>query len=243
MVYSNEIATCLFWMEETISNTVYPSPTDIHEDISHLRKLMGKYFSFLSHDELDGLQNIIKLSSYYTRANTDDLLDDSARFKCYEKQQELLLESIKLMFYKLSHAVKEKSEYSDFYYQFPDGYFPDDVTQIINLTYEEIIKDYINSCFISAISLCGKLLETCVSSLYIRVFGKSPDDEKLGFDAILNRLKKSGYQFHDGTKSQMQVISAHRNKAIHGTIMVPTRDEARGVIFLTKDVMIKATSK
>lgn len=238
MIYINEIANCLLSIEEIM--TCNFNPDDISEDIlynvSILRKTMGKYFSFFSHDELEKLQDIInKLLSY----RIDILFNDHDDFN----MKNLLLKSIDSMLLKLCHEVNDKSEFEELYYQFPDGYFSDDVTQIINLTYEEIIKDYTNGCFISSISLCGKVLETCLTSLYIKIFNKNPDDEKLGFNAILNRIKKAGYKFHDATISQMEVISVHRNKAVHGTIIIPTRDEARGVISLTKDVMIKVTSK
>lgn len=242
MSHSNEIASCLFCIENIITDEFYSSKSDILEESEYLRKITGQYFSFLSSDEFENLRNIIQLCLSYYKSYGDDELDlDSAILFC--ENRKLLVNSINSMFSKLSNQSQEKSEIPNLYYQLSNGYFPDDVTQIINLTYEEIVKNYTNQCFISAISLCGKVLETCLSSLYIKVFDKNPDDEKLGFDATLNRLKKSGYEFHDGTINQMKVISAHRNKAIHGTIIVPTRDEARGVIYLTKDVMTKSTSK
>ena len=56
-------------------------------------------------------------------------------------------------------------------------------------------------------------------------------------------MKKNwGYEFGELNK-QMSLISAHRNKAIHGSIIIPTEDEARGIISLTKDVMLKVVSK
>ncbi|WLT40541.1 tyrosine-type recombinase/integrase (plasmid) [Synechocystis sp. B12] len=75
-------------------------------------------------------------------------------------------------------------------YDFPQGKLPDDITKIINLTYSEVIDDYENECYISAISLCGKIIETVLNSLFVKIFDKNPDEEKLGFNAMLNRLKK-----------------------------------------------------
>lgn len=140
-------------------------------------------------------------------------------------------------------SQKEDENIHGLVYPFPEGKLEDDITNIINSTYQEVLKDYKNECYISAISLCGKIIETVLNSLFVKIFDKNPDEEKLGFNAMLNRLKKKeGYEFGELEK-QMSLISAHRNKAIHGSITIPTQDEARGIISLTKDILLKVASK
>lgn len=126
---------------------------------------------------------------------------------------------------------------------FPEGIFPSDVTEAINLTYAEALIDFSSGCFMSAIALSGKVIETVLSALYTKATGGDADAEKLGGDAIANRLKKSGYAFKGTVKEQLEIVKAHRNKAVHGSIIIPTVDESRGVLSLARDVLQKASSK
>lgn len=126
---------------------------------------------------------------------------------------------------------------------FPEGILPSDVTEAVNLTYAEALIDFSNGCFMSAITLCGKVIETVLAALYARATGGDADAEKLGSDAIANRLRKAGYVFMGTMKEQLEIVKAHRNKAVHGSIIIPTVDEARGVLSLARDVLQKALSK
>lgn len=148
------------------------------------------------------------------------------------KTTELLIEII----HRYGECLNEELSY-----KFPNSFFPDDITNIINLTYDEVIKCYINNCYISAISLCGKIIETALSALYEKIYFHSLRDDKIGYDALINKLKNNGYDFKT-LKEHLVIISKHRNKAIHGYVVIPTCDEARAVISLTKDALIKTTS-
>ena len=128
-------------------------------------------------------------------------------------------------------------------FTFPDGILPPDVTEVVNLTYIEALIDFSNGCYMSSIALCGKIIETVLTALYTKVTGGDADAEKLGGDAIANRLKKAGYAFKGTIREQMEIVKAHRNKAVHGSIIIPTVDEARGVLSLARDVLQKASSK
>jgi|LSQX01.3.fsa_nt_gb hypothetical protein len=128
-------------------------------------------------------------------------------------------------------------------FTFPEGILQSDVTAVVNLTYTEALIDFSNGCFMSSITLCGKVIETVLAALYARVTGGDADAEKLGADAIANRLRKAGYVFKGTMKEQLEIVKAHRNKAVHGSIIIPTVDEARGVLSLARDVLQKASSK
>lgn len=148
-------------------------------------------------------------------------------------------ESLKLTKQIIETIINQnENEKKELYYTLENNIFEDDVTEIINLTYAEVINDYFNSCYISAISLCGKIIETAISELYNKVFSKYPDEYKddLGFDKIVNQLKQKKYDL-SLVKHQTKVISMHRNKAIHGNITKPTQKEAKGIMLLTTDVL------
>ena len=143
---------------------------------------------------------------------------------------------------EISFETKEEEEIKDLQFKINKEIFEKDVTDILNLTYNEVLSDYKNSCYISSISLCGKIIETILYELAKSKLGIDPTKEKFGINALINRFKKRGYEFK-GIKEQIDMINLHRNKAIHGNIIIPTKDEARGVISLTRDILQKSISK
>lgn len=124
-------------------------------------------------------------------------------------------------------------------YTFPHNYLPDDITKLINRAFTEAVRCYEMSCFMASIALCGRTIETAIGSLYEKVVGMHPsvDPSKPGMNAMLNRLTKAKYVFPPGLKEKMEVIALHRNMAIHGNLQLPTVDEARSVIYSTRDVL------
>lgn len=125
-------------------------------------------------------------------------------------------------------------------YSFPARVFPSDITEAINSMYVEALNGFQNGCLTSSIAMSGKVIETVLSALYAKVTGNDADKEKLGADALINRLKKSGYPFKGTLKEQLGIVKVHRNKAVHGSVIVPTIDEARGVLSLARDVLQKS---
>lgn len=124
-------------------------------------------------------------------------------------------------------------------YSFPHSYLPDDITKLINHAYAEAIRCYEMCCFMASIALCGRTIETAIGSLYEKVVGVHPsaDPAKPGINAMLNKLTKANYVFPPALKEKMEVIALHRNMAIHGNLQLPTDDEARSVIYSTRDVL------
>jgi hypothetical protein len=126
-------------------------------------------------------------------------------------------------------------------YCFPERILPDDVTQLINLSFEEVLRCYERGCFLAAVSLCGRTIETVLGGLYQKKKGIHPSEEtadrKPGIGGILKYLGNVSYKFPPGTKEKFDAIALHRNMAIHGALVVPAVDEARSVIYLTKDVL------
>jgi hypothetical protein len=125
-------------------------------------------------------------------------------------------------------------------YSFPGAILPDDVTTLVNLSFEEVLACYERGCYLAAVALCGRTIETVLGGLYQRLKGIHPSEEqgwKPGIKDILKYLGIQGYQFPPGTKEKIDAIALHRNMAIHGNLVVPTVDEARSVIYLAKDVL------
>jgi len=142
---------------------------------------------------------------------------------------------------RLDHAGVRQETRQLMTYSFPKGVLPDDVTQIVNLSFEEILRCYERGCYLAAVALCGRTIETALGGLYQKKKGihpsEEPGDRKPGIGAILKYLTGAGYKFPPGTDKKIDAIALHRNMAIHGNLVVPTVDEARSVIYLTKDVM------
>lgn len=187
-----------------------------------------------------------RLARFLETYNSIDDHYDQERFYAGDTEQIIIFEEIDRCLREIEKEyedVKQSASEQELGYVFPEEILPPDVTDIVNLTYEEALRDYSNSCYTSTIAMCGKIIETILSSLYTKATGKDADAEGLGWDAIANRLKKErGYDFK-GMREQLEVIKIHRNKAVHGSIVPPTMDEARGVLFFTRDVLVKIGSK
>lgn len=78
-----------------------------------------------------------------------------------------------------------------------------------------------------------------LGSVYEKCVGKHPpkENQKPGINAIINRCKREGYDPPGGLKEKMEVIALHRNMAVHGNLVMPTQDEARSVLYSTRDVL------
>lgn len=128
-------------------------------------------------------------------------------------------------------------------YVFPSTHLPDDITRLVRLSYAEAVRCYENSCFLGCIALCGRTIETVLGALYESKVGVHPSKEptKPGMNAIINRLSKEGYTFPVGLKEKIEVIALHRNMAVHGNLVIPTEDEARSVLYSTRDVLRVST--
>ena len=141
----------------------------------------------------------------------------------------------------INHTENEKKELCD---TLNNNIFEDDVTKTINLTYEEIIIDYFNLCYTSAISLCGKIIETALYALLRKIDPNyfEAKDEKRTLYKRYNMLEKHGYDFNDVEK-HIEIIAQHRNMAVHGNIITPTADDAKAIILFTRSTLIKITSR
>ncbi len=124
-------------------------------------------------------------------------------------------------------------------YDFPATHLPDDITRLVRSSYAEAVRCYENGCFLACIAVCGRTIETVLGALYEKEVGVHPSRElqKPGMNAILNRLAKEGYVFAPALKEKMEVIAQHRNMAVHGNLSIPTDDEARSVVYSTRDVL------
>jgi hypothetical protein len=142
---------------------------------------------------------------------------------------------------RLDHAGTRHETRRLMAHTFPGGVLPDDLTRIINLSYEEVLRCYERGCFLAAVTMCGRTMETTLGGLYQKKKGVHPSEEigeyKPGIGGILKYLASVSYKFPPGTKEKFDAIALHRNMAVHGNLTIPTVDETRSAIYLTKDVL------
>lgn len=104
---------------------------------------------------------------------------------------------------------------------------------------EEIAICFQNDCYIATITLCGKILEICLTDVLqsngidttnIRMIGNM-------IKAIRNNI--STQYLDPSLNSVADIISKSRNTAVHYNekIPIPSRDQAIMVIFATRDVV------
>lgn len=112
-------------------------------------------------------------------------------------------------------------------------------------TLEEIAICFQNDCYIATITLCGKILEICLTDILQRNEIDTSNIKMLGnlIRAVKERVPN---QYIDPSlESVANIISKSRNTAVHfnETIPIPSRDQGIMVIFATRDIVSRNLSK
>lgn len=129
--------------------------------------------------------------------------------KIDENMRYYVEESLKLTKQIIETIINQnENDIKELHYTLSNNIFDDDVTDIINQTYDEVLTDFDNSCYISAISLCGKIIET---ALYALIRKKDPyysehNNEKKNLYERYRILEKYSYDFRDIDK-HIEIIS------------------------------------
>ena len=218
--------------------------------VDSIRDFVNEHFDELTDHELGSLRSLVNHHDAKRQRSIPDELFDVLDLEeidqwVLDSRRGIAGEALEKIgaFVAGSRMEKADEELTGLRFTFPAGVFSDEVTEIVNLTYGEALEGYRHGFFLSAIVLCGKVQEVCVARTYEKVCGEDSEKLNMSFDAVCNRLKNEGYTFDEGLKKQMESVWIRRNKAVHGTIVIPTRDQARGVISLTRDTMQKIVSK
>ena len=106
-------------------------------------------------------------------------------------------------------------------------------------TLEEIAVCFQNDCYISTITMCGKILEICLTDILQNYNIDTTNIRMIGhlIRAIRENIKT---QYLDASlNSVADIISKSRNTAVHFNekIPIPSRDQTIMVIFATRDVV------
>ena len=117
--------------------------------------------------------------------------------------------------------------------------FKKEVLKAFHSTVDEAAKCYEHECYLATIVLCGRIIETLIANVYQVVFRKNPlDDEKMRFEDMHNDLKnKAGLPLLTTVDKLLALIYDYRSKVIHGNIEIPIKDEAVGIVNLTRSVI------
>ncbi len=112
-------------------------------------------------------------------------------------------------------------------------------------TLEEIAICFQNECYIATITLCGKILEICLTDILQRNNIDTTNIKMIG--NLIRKVKDNvPIQYIDPSlESLSNIISKSRNTAVHfnETIPIPSRDQAIMVIFATRDVVGRNLSR
>lgn len=233
-LWNEKIIEIINRLDNVFRENINTYDTKYLRDIRSLKEIFNNnYFRIDSYD-----RNILIFSqSLHPDYDYYNKIDESMRYYV-EESLKLTKQIIETIFNQNKNDIKE------LHYTLSNNIFDDDVTDIINQTYDEVLTDFDNTCYISAISLCGKIIET---ALYALIRKKDPNysennNEKKNLYERYRILEKYGYDFSDIDK-HIEIISKHRNKAVHGNIVLPTTDEAQAIILLTRNTLIKITSR
>ena len=106
-------------------------------------------------------------------------------------------------------------------------------------TIDEIAKCFENDCHIAVISMCGKVMEVCLTQILIRNEIDPTEYRMIGRLLGAVRANVDDFYMDDALINIGKIISRSRNTAIHFNQMipVPSRDQAIMVIFATRDMV------
>lgn len=106
-------------------------------------------------------------------------------------------------------------------------------------TLNEIAICFDHNCYIAVISLCGKVLEVCLTQVLWKNHVNPSDYQMIG--RLMGAVNEHVPDFntYDAFNNIGRIISRSRNAAIHFNqkIPVPSRDQAIMVIFATRDLV------
>lgn len=112
-------------------------------------------------------------------------------------------------------------------------------------TLEEIAICFQHECYIATITLCGKILEICLTDILQRNNIDTTNVKMIG--NLIKKVKDNvPNQYIDPSlESLSNIISKSRNTAVHfnETIPIPSRDQVIMVIFATRDVVNRSLSR
>jgi len=139
------------------------------------------------------------------------------------------------------------NEPREFIFNVSPEIFTHEETQDLNYAWSEVLNCYGNDCFVACVSLCGKVIETVVASIYKRKTGKYPREEDPdsppSFASTIKKLKKEhNFDFPDNIEKILGIVSDARNEAIHANLRRPSPDETRGVLSFTREVLVRASN-
>lgn len=120
---------------------------------------------------------------------------------------------------------------------------PSDIREDIKADIEEIDSCFRNSCFRSAIIMCGRILETALHRKYYELTGndlleKSPG---IGLGNMIAKLKEKKINIDPGLTQQIHLINQVRIFSVHKKqeIFKPTKAQTQAIILYTLDAMDK----
>lgn len=121
----------------------------------------------------------------------------------------------------------------------------DDEVNGIRLIYEDAIGCFATGHYAASIVLSGRSLEQVLALLYVKQFNEDPGNK--GIDALYNKISKS-LQFDEAGGSLLAspelvtYLNSQRCTFVHRRtkVQVPTQDQARSVIHLVRDIILKA---
>jgi hypothetical protein len=215
----------------------YKGGVALRQICRNISSLTASSFSILSEAEIVQLRRLESLHEGFDRATRGLQHSDIFAVDAVDDFRD----SVRLITDQLLSLLRRGIQRSEFEALEPSDLppaLPSDIRALLMASWGEACVSYEAECFMSAIAMCGRLIETHLNAICISELNLDPDSANLGFNATVNRIKKHGYALRAGLEEQMSLIAQHRNKAVHGSASVATRDQARGILALTRDVLL-----
>jgi len=142
-----------------------------------------------------------------------------------------------------NHYCEQLKEYSNIRVHFNSDILPDEIRSDIIADLKETGMCFNNSCYRSAIILCGRILETALHRIYYDVtkndlLEKSPG---IGLGNLIAKLREKGIELDPGLGNQVHLINQLRIYSVHKkqNAFDPSKTQAHAIILYTIDILDK----
>ena len=184
------------------------------------------------------------------------LIEDLSKVRLVSSPAPLMSERGMWIGYRLTALGRDQARAPTMFesaVRLPGGLVAPEVAASLQEVLREAESTMASGAWCGSIMLYGRFVETlCLGVALDR--GVIKDGERLGLDAILNRLKRSGFLADDDVVRQsMTLLKSYRNTAVHPgwtvareeleraivTIRLPTRDDAETMQRLVRNVITR----
>ena len=206
------------------------------QNLDLTQSVTGKFDDFKQR-KLEGTR--LALSGILQRLSQETKDDEDLKPMVSQLQNTQNVSEMRKILDKLAELVQPEEESKTF----NQRKIPSEIRDEVTADLLEAQKCMNNSCYRSAVILCGRVLETALHRKYFEATGndlleKAPGT---GLGNLIAKLSEKGVQLDPGLTNQIHLINQVRVYSVHKKqeAFAPTQNQTQAIVLYTLDVLDK----